>query len=81
MIALRSEDDLDRLVQSIQDKRVVLLGESSHGTAEFYQLRSEISKRLIKNHGFKFIAVEGDWPDTYRLNKYIQTGEGGGGHS
>jgi erythromycin esterase-like protein/predicted phosphoribosyltransferase/dienelactone hydrolase len=77
MVALRTENDLDFLVQSIKDKRVVMLGESSHGTAEFYQLRSEISKRLIKDHGFKFIAVEGDWPDAYRLNKYIQTGEGG----
>lgn len=77
LIALRTEDDLDFLVQSIKDKRVVMLGESSHGTEEFYQIRSEISKRLIQDYGFKFIAVEGDWPDAYRLNKYIQTGQGG----
>lgn len=77
-IALRTEDDLEPLIQFIKDKRVVMLGESSHGTEEFYQMRSQISKRLIEEHGFKFIAVEGDWPDAYRLNKYIQKGEGGG---
>lgn len=76
MVPLKTVDDLDLLVQSIKDKRVVMLGEATHGTHEFYQLRSQISKRLIKDHGFKFIAVEGDWPDAYRLNKYIQTGEG-----
>lgn len=77
MIPVRTEDDFDELIRSVKDKRVVMLGESSHGTEEFYQLRSLISKRLIKDHGFKFIAVEGDWPDAYRLNKFIQTGEGG----
>lgn len=77
LVALRSENDFDRLINSLRDKRVVMLGEASHGTEEFYQLRSEISKRLIKDHGFKFIAVEGAWPDAHRLNKYIQTGAGG----
>lgn len=77
MVPLGTEEDLDLLVQSLKDKRVVMLGESSHGTEEFYQLRRQISQRLIEDHGFKFIAVEGDWPDAYRLHKYIQTGEGG----
>ncbi|MFZ3230206.1 MAG: erythromycin esterase family protein [Pseudobdellovibrio sp.] len=77
MIPMRTEDDIDRLIQSFKDTRVVMLGESSHGTHEYYQMRSLISQRLIKDYGFKFIAVEGDWPDAYRLNKYIQTGEGG----
>lgn len=81
MIPLQAEDDFDLLVQSIKDKRVVMLGEATHGTEEFYQLRSQISKRLIKDHGFKFIAVEGDWPDAYRLNKYIQSGQGGNAKS
>lgn len=76
MVPLRSEGDLDLLVQSIKGKRVVMLGEATHGTEDFYKLRSEISRQLIKDHGFKFIAVEGDWPDAYRLNKYIHTGEG-----
>jgi putative phosphoribosyl transferase len=77
MIGVRNENDFDRLIESVKDARVVMLGEASHGTQEFYQIRSLISKRLIKDHGFKFIAVEGDWPDAYRLNKYIQKGEGG----
>lgn len=76
MVSLQTGNELDFLVQSIKEKKIVMLGESSHGTQEFYQLRSQISERLIKDHGFKFIAVEGDWPDAYRLNKYIQAGEG-----
>ncbi len=76
MVAVKDENDFDRLIQSVKDARVVMLGEASHGTEEFYQIRSYISQRLIKDHGFKFIAVEGDWPDAYRLNNYIQTGKG-----
>lgn len=71
-----NEESLDALIQSIKNKRIVMLGEASHGTEEFYKWRSQISKRLIKDHGFNFIAVEGDWPDLYRLHKYIQSGEG-----
>jgi erythromycin esterase len=52
--------------------RYVLLGEASHGTSEFYGWRSEITKRLIKERGFSFIAVEGDWPDCYSVNRYIK---------
>lgn len=76
MIRITKFDDLDPLIQSIKQARVVMLGEASHGTSEYYRLRSEISKRLIRDHGFKFIAVEGDWPDAYRLDKYLKTGEG-----
>jgi erythromycin esterase len=75
-IGIDSEPNLDDLINSIKDKRVVMLGESSHGTKEFYKMRSLISQILIESHGFKFIAVEGDWPDAYRLNKYIQTSQG-----
>lgn len=74
--AVRSNDDYEELINSIKSKRVVMLGESTHGTQEFYELRSLISKRLIKEHGFKFIAIEGDWPDAYRLHNYIQRNEG-----
>src|SRR3989338_6716283 len=77
MNKLRNEKDFDRLIQSLKDTRVVMLGESSHGTHEFYELRSQISRRLIKDHGFKFIAIEGDWPDAYRLNQNIQSGKVG----
>jgi erythromycin esterase-like protein len=49
-----------------------LLGEASHGTSEFYTWRAEITKRLITEKGFSFIAVEGDWPDCYRVNRYAK---------
>lgn len=64
--------DLDPLLQRIGDARIVMLGEASHGTHEYYTWRSHISKRLITEKGFAFIAVEGDWPDCYRLNRYIK---------
>lgn len=68
---------IDALARSLSDARVVMLGEATHGSEEFYKFRRLISERLIEDHGFKFIAVEGDWPDCYKLNHYIQTGEGG----
>jgi erythromycin esterase len=69
---LESPDDLDPLIDAIGDARFVLLGEASHGTSEFYIWRAELSKRLIAEHGFTFIAVEGDWPDCYRVNRYAR---------
>jgi len=71
-IPLNSSKDLDSLLSEIGDSKYVLLGEASHGTSEFYQWRSAISKRLIEEKGFRFIAVEGDWPDCYEINKYIK---------
>ena len=65
-------EDLDPLMEAIGDARIVLLGEASHGTHEFYLWRSLISQRLIQEKGFNFLAVEGDWPDCYRLNRYIK---------
>jgi erythromycin esterase len=69
---LESGRDLDPLLDLIGDARFVLLGEASHGTSEFYTWRTEISKRLITERGFRFIAVEGDWPDCYRVNRFIR---------
>jgi erythromycin esterase-like protein len=69
---LNNLKDVDLLIDMIGESQFVLLGESSHGTSEFYQWRSEISKRLIKEKGFSFIAVEGDWPDCFKVNKYIK---------
>ena len=56
----------------IGDARVVLIGESSHGTHEFYQARAEITKWLIEHKGFNAVAAEADWPDAYRVNRYVQ---------
>lgn len=64
--------DLDALIEAIGDSRYVLLGEASHGTSEFYRWRAEISRRLIQEKGFSYIAVEGDWPSCFSLNRYIK---------
>jgi erythromycin esterase-like protein len=69
---LHSKDDLRPLYDRIGDARIVMLGEASHGTHEYYTWRSYISKKLIEEKGFNFIAVEGDWPDCYRLNRWIK---------
>jgi erythromycin esterase len=71
-----NKKDLDPLLESIGDARYVLLGEASHGTSEFYTWRAEITKRLITEKGFSFIAVEGDWPDCYRVNRYVKGMQG-----
>ncbi|HET9825404.1 MAG TPA: erythromycin esterase family protein [Chitinophagaceae bacterium] len=69
---LSHQTDLSPLFDRIGDARIVMLGEASHGTHEFYTWRSYITKRLIVEKEFDFIAVEGDWPDCYRLNRYIK---------
>ncbi len=66
-------DELDFWIKQISKNKIIMLGESSHGTKEFYSLRKEISKKLIQNYGYSFIAVEGDWPDCYKLNEYIKS--------
>ena len=67
--------DYDALINKVKDARFVLIGESTHGTEEFYRIRAELSKRLIKDHGFAAVAVEGDWPDCYRVNRYVRGDE------
>jgi erythromycin esterase len=66
MYPLHTSKDLDGLLNDIGDRSIVMLGEASHGTHEFYTWRTAISKRLITEKGFNFIAVEGDWPDCYQ---------------
>jgi erythromycin esterase-like protein len=62
----------DSLVELFGGCRFALLGEASHGTHEFYQIRAEITARLIMRKGFSAVAVEADWPDSYRVNRYAQ---------
>jgi erythromycin esterase len=69
---LQSAADLNPLIERIGDARIVMLGEASHGTSDYYLWRMRLSQRLIEEKGFSFIAVEGDWPDCYRLNRYIR---------
>ncbi len=77
---LEHSQDLDPLLEMIGDARYVLLGEASHGTREYYTWRAEISKRLILEKGFSFVGVEGDWPDCYRVNRFVK-GAPNSGHS
>ena len=74
---LRSNANLGPLLERIGERRFVLIGEASHGNHEFYTCAAEISKRLIVEKGFRFVAVEGDWPDCYRLNRYVKGLDGG----
>lgn len=67
-----SSEDYDVLLELIGDARFVLLGEATHGTHEFYRERAQITKRLILEKGFNAVAIEGDWPDAYRVNRYVR---------
>ena len=67
-------EDFDPLLAQVGDARYVLLGEASHGTHEFYRIRAAITKRLILEKGFSAVAVEADWPDAYRVNRYVTGG-------
>jgi len=67
-----SSSDYDGLLDFIGDARFVLLGEATHGTHEFYRHRAQITKRLIQEKGFTAVAVEADWPDAYRVNRYVR---------
>src|SRR3982074_3426918 len=71
--------DYDPLMDRIGNARFVLLGEASHGTHEFYHERAQITQRLIKEKGFTAVAVEADWPDAYRVNRFVR-GRQGAGH-
>ncbi len=65
-------EDWDALLSLVGEARFVLLGEASHGTHEFYKYRAEITKRLIEEKGFSAVAVEADFPDAYRINRYVR---------
>jgi erythromycin esterase len=67
--------DLDGLVDSVGDDRFVCLGEASHGTHEFYAWRAALSRRLIIEKGVTWIGVEGDWPDCWRINRWVRVNE------
>ncbi|HEX7327887.1 MAG TPA: protein-L-isoaspartate(D-aspartate) O-methyltransferase [Casimicrobiaceae bacterium] len=64
--------DLEGLLRRIGDARVVLLGEATHGSSEFYRMRDRISRELITRKGFDFVAIEGDWPDAARIDHYVR---------
>ena len=64
--------DLKPLLSRIGNARMVLIGEASHGTSEFYRMRDKISRALIETKGFDFVAIEGDWPDAARIDHYVR---------
>ena len=64
--------DYNALLDAIGDARVVCLGEATHGTQEFYRERAAITRRLIEERGFTIVAAEADWPDAYRVNRYVR---------
>ena len=70
--------DFDALMGLIGDSRFVLLGEASHGTHDFYYTRAQITERLIREKGFSAVAVEADWPDAYRVNRFVRGRHGRG---
>jgi erythromycin esterase-like protein len=71
-----ADTDYDALLDRVGRARIVLLGEASHGTHEFYRERARITRRLIEEKAFTAVAVEADWPDAYRVNRYVRgTGE------
>jgi erythromycin esterase-like protein len=64
-------DGVDVLLHDLSHSRIVMLGESTHGSEEFYEWRRRLSSRLISEHGFRLVAVEGDWPACWKLNRYV----------
>lgn len=64
--------DLDPLMERIGSARIVLLGEATHGTSEFYKMRERITRDLIVRKGFRFVAIEADWPDAARVDHYVR---------
>ncbi|MGB8364469.1 MAG: protein-L-isoaspartate(D-aspartate) O-methyltransferase [Rhizomicrobium sp.] len=67
--------DLEPLLARIGEARIVLLGEASHGTSEFYRMRARITRALIERKGFNIVAVEADWPDAARIDHYVRHAE------
>src|SRR5688572_23956076 len=68
------ESDYDQLVDLAGNAQLVLIGEASHGTHEFYATRARLTRQLIEEKGFRLVALEADWPDTLRAHRYV-TGE------
>ncbi|MDI7741220.1 erythromycin esterase family protein [Lysinibacillus fusiformis] len=67
-----NDENLDKVLDAIGDAHIVMIGEASHGTSEFYTIRAELSKRLIEQKGFHIVAVEGDWPSVQAVNQYVK---------
>src|SRR5688500_18037117 len=73
--SVASDAAYDRLVERAGEAQCVLIGEASHGTHEFYETRATLTKRLLDEKGFRAVALEADWPDTFRVHRFV-TGRG-----
>jgi erythromycin esterase-like protein len=73
--------DFDEVLDLARDRRIVMLGEASHGTAEFYATRARLTQRLIEEQGFTFVGIEGDWPDAAQVNRYVRGRPGTAGQA
>src|SRR5436190_10597549 len=71
-VPLNNTTGVERILTVLGDASLVLLGEASHGTQEFYAWRARITRALIEERGFAAVAIEGDWPDAYRVNRFVQ---------
>ena len=69
---IADEEAFGAMFDRFADAKVVLLGEATHGTSEFYRARAAITRRLIEHHGFSIVAVEADWPDAARIDAYVR---------
>src|SRR5690349_18269958 len=66
------EDGMGPVLDLIGDARLVLIGEATHGTEEFYRIRANLTRALIRSKHFNVLAVEADWPDAYRVNRWVR---------
>ena len=69
--ALTTDADYDSLVAMAGEAQCVLIGEASHGTREFYAIRAALTRRLIEEKGFRAVALEADWPDSFRVHRFV----------
>lgn len=74
---LGAPSDLDPLLERVRDARLVMIGESTHGSYDYYRIREQLTRRLIAECGFSFVAVEGDWPDCDRVHRSVVAAPGG----
>ncbi|RGP63652.1 l-isoaspartate o-methyltransferase [Fusarium sporotrichioides] len=74
----QDSDTITKYFDSFGDYKILLIGDASHGTSEFYSVRAEITKYMIENHGFNMVAVEADWPDAEHVDRYVRNRPGPG---
>lgn len=71
-VPLHPDSDLKQVVDLVSDAKIVLIGEATHGTHEFYRARARLTRELIVSHGFNVVAAEADWPDAFRANHWVR---------